>query len=157
LVRVSETEERARYSVVDDLDHAATDQLLVFHEREVGFDARGITVHHESDGAGWREHCDLRVAVAMGLAVVEGLVPAVASSVDELGKLRDGGGYCTTALVTDVVDRSAMHADHVEERLAIYVEARARATFNAGAVRARRRRLERWAEFGDTRRLQIRL
>src|SRR5262249_53082305 len=137
------------------LYHAAADQLLVLHQRQVGLDAGGVTVHHEADSAGWRENGDLRVAVAVILTVVERLVPAVAGSFDELRKLRDGGGYGPAALVTDIVDRSAMHADHVEERLAIHIEARTCAAFDAGTVRARSCRSEGRAELSDARRLQI--
>ena len=51
--------------VVDDLDHAAADELLVLDEGEVGLDAGGVAVHHEADGAGGGEDGDLGVAVAV--------------------------------------------------------------------------------------------
>ena len=76
-VVVAELEERGGDGVVDDLDHAAADQLLVLDQGEVGLDAGGVAVHHEADGAGGREHGDLGVAVAVLFAVGEGLVPAV--------------------------------------------------------------------------------
>ena len=75
-VGVAELEERAGDGVVDDLDHAAADELLVLDEGEVGLDAGGVAVHHEADGAGGREDGDLGVAVAELLAVGEGFVPA---------------------------------------------------------------------------------
>ena len=62
---VAELEERGGHGVVHDLDHAAADQLLVLHEREIGLDAGGVAVHHEADGAGGSEHGDLRVAIAV--------------------------------------------------------------------------------------------
>ena len=71
-VGVAELEERAGDGVVDDLDHAAADELLVLDEGEVGLDAGGVAVHHEADGAGGREDGDLRVAIAVLLAVGEG-------------------------------------------------------------------------------------
>ena len=37
--RVAELHQRLRHGVVDDLDHAAADELLVFHKREIGLDA----------------------------------------------------------------------------------------------------------------------
>ena len=72
---VAELEERAGDGVVDDLDHAAADELLVLDEREVGLDAGGVAVHHEADGAGGGEDGDLRVAVAELFAEDEGFVP----------------------------------------------------------------------------------
>ena len=76
-VGVAELEERGGDGVVDDLDHAAADELLVLDEGEVGLDAGGVAIHHEADGAGGGEHGDLRVAVAVLLAVGEGAVPGV--------------------------------------------------------------------------------
>ena len=76
-VVVAELEERGGDGVVDDLDHAAADELLVLDEGEVGLDAGGVAIHHEADGAGGREDGDLRVAVAVLLAVGESLVPAI--------------------------------------------------------------------------------
>ena len=77
LVGVAELEERGGHGVVHDLDHAAADQLLVLHQRQVGLDAGGVAVHHEADGAGGRKHGDLAVAVAVLLAVGQGFVPAL--------------------------------------------------------------------------------
>ena len=62
---VAELDERRRHGVVDDLDHAAADELLVLHQCEIRLDAGGIAVHHEADGAGRSQHGDLRVAVAV--------------------------------------------------------------------------------------------
>ena len=76
-VVVAELEERGGDGVVDDLDHAAADQLLVLDEGKVGLDAGGVAIHHEADGAGGGEDGDLGVAVAVLFAVGEGLVPAV--------------------------------------------------------------------------------
>ncbi len=76
-VGVAELDERAGDGVVDDLDHAAADELLVLDEGEVGLDAGGVAVHHEADGAGGGEDGDLGVAVAVLLAVDEGGVPGV--------------------------------------------------------------------------------
>ncbi len=76
-VGVAELDERAGDGVVDDLDHAAADELLVLDEGEIGLDAGGVAVHHEADGAGGGEDGDLGVAVAVLLAVGEGVVPGV--------------------------------------------------------------------------------
>ncbi len=87
---VAELEERTGHGVVDDLDHAAADKLLVLDEGEVGLDAGGVAVHHEADGAGGREDGDLRVAEAVLFAEAEGVVPGGLRGCFELGHL--GGG-----------------------------------------------------------------
>src|SRR5207248_8253726 len=109
----SELEERGGHGVVHDLDHAAADQLFVFHEREVGLDAGGIAIHKEADGAGGSEDGDLGVAIAVLFAVGESFVPAGFGAFEERGG--DVG-------FVDVVNGSAVHADDVEERLAVDVE-----------------------------------
>ncbi len=62
---VAKLDERRRHRVVDDLDHAAANKLLVLHEREIRLNAGSIAIHHEADGAGRRQHSDLRVAEAV--------------------------------------------------------------------------------------------
>ena len=116
---VAELEERGRDRVVHDLDHASANQLLVLDEREVRLDAGGVAVHHEADGASGREHSDLSVAVSELLAVSEGFVPS------GLGAFKHCGG---NVLRVDVVHRGAVHADDVEERLAVVVVAGASAS-----------------------------
>ena len=97
-VLVAELEERAGDGVVDDLDHAAADELLVLDEGEVGLDAGGVAVHHEADGAGGREDGDLRVAVAVLLAEGEGFVPGELRGGLELVELRgdEAGSVCVS-------------------------------------------------------------
>ena len=65
LGRIAQVHQRLRHGVVDDFDDAAADQLLVLHQRQIGFDAGGVAIHHEADGAGGREHGDLRILVAV--------------------------------------------------------------------------------------------
>ncbi len=48
---------------------------LVSDEADGGFDAGGVAVHEEADGASGREHGDLGVAVAVALAEVGGFFP----------------------------------------------------------------------------------
>ena len=91
-IGVAELEERRGDGVVDDLDHAAAHQLLILHQREIGLDAGGVAVHHEADGAGRREHGDLRIAVAVLLAMSQGLVPALFAGLDQRGQLRRDEG-----------------------------------------------------------------
>ena len=75
LLVVAELLERHRHGLVDDLHHAAADQLLVLDQRDVRLDAGGVAVHHEADRAGRREHRGLRVAEAVLLAELDHFVP----------------------------------------------------------------------------------
>ena len=50
---VSEFSQSRRDGIVDDLDRAAADQLLVLHQSQIGLDAGRIAIHHEADGSGW--------------------------------------------------------------------------------------------------------
>ncbi|CAB4684676.1 unannotated protein [freshwater metagenome] len=52
LLGVPEAAECARDRLVDDLHGATTHKFLELNQREVGFNPRGIAVHHEPDGAG---------------------------------------------------------------------------------------------------------
>ena len=120
---VAELEERRGHGVVDDLDHAAADQLLVLDEGQVGLNAGGVAIHHEADGAGGREHGDLRVAVAVALAVEQRHIPALAAGVNERVELRNEERLAELLRIADVVNLGAVHADDVEERFAVDVEA----------------------------------
>src|SRR5262249_27875647 len=70
--------QRARYGAVDDLQHPAAYQLLVFDERDVGLDAGGVAIHHEGNCSGRRDNGCLRVAKAALLADLERIVPGIA-------------------------------------------------------------------------------
>ena len=130
--RVAKLLQRGRHGLVDDLHHAAADQLLVLHERDVGFDAGRVAVHHEADGAGRRQHGGLRVAVTEVFAELDRLIPRLlGAGIEVIGHV----------LLVDVLDRVAMLAHDAQERLAIDVVALERT-----AVVAR-----------DARRLSIRL
>ena len=54
-----------RYRLVDDFEITATGQFLKFHQCEIWFDACGVTIHHQTNGARWRNHGNLRVAVTV--------------------------------------------------------------------------------------------
>ncbi len=154
-VGVAELEERGGDGVVDDLDHAAADELLVLDEGEVGLDAGGVAVHHEADGSGGSEDGDLGVAVAELLAVGEGSGPGVARGVDELLELRGDEGLGGVAGLADVVDLGAVHADDVEEGLAVDVEAGAGSAGDLGLLGERGGCAEGGAELGDPRGLPV--
>ncbi len=65
---VAEHAQCFRHGAVDDLEVAATGELLELHQREVGLDAGGVAIHHQADGAGRRHHGGLRIAIAVRLA-----------------------------------------------------------------------------------------
>ena len=78
LGRIAELLERARHGLVDDLEEALADELLVLDERDVRLDAGRVAIHQEGDGAGRGKDADLRVAEAVLPAELERLVPGVA-------------------------------------------------------------------------------
>ena len=94
-----------RHGVIDDFDHAAADQPLVFHERKVRLDAGRVAVHHEADGACGREHGNLRVLVAELFAKLERIVPSL---------LRGAENLRLYVFFLDRPQRIAVHANHVE-------------------------------------------
>ena len=71
-------------SAVDDLEVAATGKLLELHQREVGFDAGRVAIHHEADRAGRRDNGGLGVAVAVLFAEFQRLVPGGSGVGDEV-------------------------------------------------------------------------
>ena len=68
LLVVAERAQGLGHGAVDDLEIAAAGELLELDQREVGLDAGGVAIHDEADGAGRRDHRDLRVAIAMRFA-----------------------------------------------------------------------------------------
>src|SRR5262249_24610539 len=60
---VSERAQCFGHRTVDDLEVTAAGELLELHQREVRLDAGGVTIHHQSDGAGRCNHGRLRIAV----------------------------------------------------------------------------------------------
>jgi hypothetical protein len=61
---VAQATQRFGHGLVDDLEQAAADQLLVFHKRDVRLDARCVTVHHKGNRAGYGVSvCKTRIAV----------------------------------------------------------------------------------------------
>ena len=124
---VAELAQGGRDGLVDDLEEALADELLVLDEGDVGLDAGGIAIHHERDRAGGREHGHLGVAVAVGLAELERLVPGLLDRVEHLGR---------RAPVGDVVRGVAVLADDPQERLLVLRVLDERAAVVAGDDRA---------------------
>ena len=112
---VAERAQRHRDRLVDDRHLAAADELLELHEREVGLDAGRVAVHQERDRARRREHRRLRVAVAVLLADLDGLLPGAARGLEQLRvRARDVG---------DRVRRIAVHPHDGVVRLAVLLVA----------------------------------
>ena len=84
---VAELAQGRRDRLVDDLQEALADELLVLDEGDVRLHAGGIAIHHEGDGPGGGEHGHLGVPVAVLLAELEGLVE------DDAGGLLDVRGH----------------------------------------------------------------
>src|SRR5262249_43422601 len=116
LVRVPQLEQSHWHSVVNDLNHPPARQFLVFNQRQIRLYSSSVAVHHEADGAGGSEYGDLGIAIAEFLAVGERFIPALLGAFVERR---------WNVVPVDVVHRGAMHADDIEERLAVDVPARA--------------------------------
>ena len=113
---IAELAQGRRDGLVDDLEEALADELLVLDERDVRLDPGRIAIHHERDRAGRGEDGDLGVPVAVLLAELERLVVDRARGGDHV--LRDGlvGG--------DLVGGVAVLVDDPQERLAVLVVGR---------------------------------
>ena len=83
LLLVAQGAQRARDGAVDDLHRRAADQLLELHQREVGLQAGGVAVHHQTDRAGRGDDGGLRVAVAVLLAERQALLPRLGGLVQD--------------------------------------------------------------------------
>ena len=121
--RVAELAEGRRDRLVDDLQEALADELLVLDEGDVRLNAGGIAVHHEGDGPGGRQDGDLGVPVAVLLAELEGLVEDLPGGVLDVGRDARAG---------DVVRGVAVLPDDPQERVAVDVVLEEGATVVAG-------------------------
>ena len=143
-IGVAQSTERVGHALVDDLEMAATGELLELHEREVRLDTRGIAVHQEPDGSGRREHRGLRVAIAVELAELAGQIPILLRGLNELG--RTGGrlvfGHARTVRLVDAVGRFAVLAHDAKHRLPVGLETRKRSLARCD-LRPRSRRRDR--------------
>ena len=81
---IAERAQSRQRGLVDDLEVAAAGQLLELHQREIGLDAGGVAIHHETDGAGGGDHGRLGVAVAVLHTERERLIPRGDGVVDEV-------------------------------------------------------------------------
>ena len=120
VLAVAERAERFRHGLVDDLEIAATGELLEFHQREIGLNPGRVAIHHKADRAGWRNHGCLCVAKAMLLAKCQGIVPRGPCMGGE-ALILDGGviernGVDLQSLIAlcFAMRRAAVIADHAE-------------------------------------------
>ena len=130
LRRVAQLDERLRHRVIHDLDNAAAHQFLELHQSQIRFNARGIAVHHKTDGPGGSDHRDLSIAVAILLAQFVGLFPNLTRRLEHVTR---------NIAVIDARDRIAVHADHFQEmfRIRLVAGERSRGAGDAGAGQVR--------------------
>ncbi len=130
LGEIAEPRQRLRHHAVDDLEVAAARQLLELDQREVGLDAGRVAVHDQADRAGRRDHRGLGVAVAVGKARLERLVPGLLGRLDQLadrharGIDRDRPDREALVVALLAVGGAPVVADHPQHRLAVRGEAR---------------------------------
>ena len=124
---VTQPRQRLGDTLVGDLEHAATDETLVLHQRDVGLDAGGVTVHHEADGSRWCQHCSLGIAIAVLGANRDGLVPRLTCRREQVIR---------TQRRVDVVDVHAVLLHDAQERLAVLRVTSERAGHIAGNLGA---------------------
>ena len=127
---IAEHAQSLRHRPVDDLEVAAAGELLELDQREIGLDAGGVAIHHQADGAGRRDHRDLRIAVAVLLAELERTVPGGLGVLDQalvgagLVVERDRRGRHLLVAGALAVRRAAVIADHPQHVLAVFLVAR---------------------------------
>ena len=85
LVVVAQPGQCTGNGAVDDRHSAAPDQALVLHQAEVRFDARGVAVHEQADGARGGQDRGLAVSHPNALSKGTGLEPRRPASVHQLG------------------------------------------------------------------------
>ena len=110
LFGVAEFGQRPRNGLVDDEHRPAPDQLLGLGERQVGFDAGRVAIHHQTDRARRREDAGLRIPHAVGLTDVDRFVPCPLRGAHELGR---------NDVFVDLGGSGAVHPEDVEHRVAV--------------------------------------
>ena len=125
---VAQGRKRHRHGAVDDLEKTAAGQRLVLDQGEIGFDAGGVAIHHQADGAGGRHHRGLGVAVAEFFAQLQRLVPGlgggrrqidVGAGLDVERHRVDRKAFIA---VVFAIGGAAMVADHPQHGFAIFLK-----------------------------------
>ncbi len=83
LLAIAQVCQGFRHAAIDDLEIAAARQGLELDQGEVGLHASCVAIHHQADGAGWRDHGGLGVAEAMLLAQLQGFVPGALGGIGQ--------------------------------------------------------------------------
>ena len=99
-----------RDGLVHDLQHASPGQLLVFDQRDVGFNSRRVAVHQKTDGAGRCQDRGLGIAEAVAAATAQDIIPQVASRFPQIVR----------NVFVDLLDRIPMHFHHTQEGFPIF-------------------------------------
>ena len=115
LVTIAESTQRSRHCLVDDTHCAAADKLLHLHEAKIRLYTSRIAVHHEPNGACWRQHARLAVSHAVELTEFYCFIPRCCSGVQEIF----GHKACV-----DVIHCLTVHTKHLEHVIAVFMEAR---------------------------------
>src|ERR1051325_4177738 len=88
--------------LVNNLEHAASGEELVFYQRNVGFDSCCVEIHEETDCARGREHSYLRIAISVTFPNFRRVFPRICSLLFQMRELFS---------VRNLVDRAAMQLD----------------------------------------------
>ena len=72
---IAEFFQRGFDRLVDNFQHSAACEQLVFHQRYVWFDSSRVTIHQETDRAGRRKHGHLRVPITAAFSKFRRAVP----------------------------------------------------------------------------------
>ena len=123
---VAELAQGPGHRLVDDRHGAPAHQLLRLDQPEVGLDAGGVAVHEQADRPGRGQHRGLGVAHAVLLGQLDRLVPGLLGGREQLGR---------DQVLVDLGRLRLVHAQHVDHRLGVLVEAGERAHAGRGAGR----------------------
>ncbi|MCY1363766.1 hypothetical protein D9M69_505430 [compost metagenome] len=125
--RIAERAQCFRHSAIDDLEVTAASELLEFHQSKVRLNTGRITIHDETDRAGWRDNCCLRIAVAVLFTEFQCLVPCSARVGDHVlvraifsnqADRINGKAFIT---IIFAISRTAMIANDAEHAFGIWL------------------------------------
>ena len=75
LIAVAQRLDGGAQTLIGDLEVATAGEFLEFGQREIRLHASGVAIHQQTNGAGWRDHGDLRVAETKFGAEQQRVVP----------------------------------------------------------------------------------
>src|SRR5262249_53310555 len=81
---VAQHPQRFWHGAIDNLEIAAAGELFELDQREIRLNAGGVAIHYEADGAGRRDHRDLRIAKAVLLAKRQRTIPGASGMLDQV-------------------------------------------------------------------------